>query len=80
MIKLLPDPRKLTKYVAPQPIPKPRTQKSRPVPIPRSDLYPKPIAAKVKKIIDEITPYYKPEAIREFQKNLRDNNSNSNRQ
>ena len=33
-------------------------------------MYPKPIAEKVKKLIDEITPYYKPEAIREFQKNF----------
>ena len=59
-LKLKSDPLKPTKYVAPQPIPKPR--KSRPVPMPRSNLYQKPIAEKVKKLIDEITPFYKPEA------------------
>lgn len=53
-------------------MPKPRTEKSRPIPLPRSNLYPKPVAEKVKKLIDEITPYYKPEAIREFQKFLSD--------
>ena len=65
LIKLLPEPLKPTKYV---PIPKPRTQKSR-------SKKPKPIAEKVQKTIDEITPYYKPEAIRAFQKNLRDKKS-----
>ena len=63
-IKALPPPLIPTAYVAPSPRPKPRTQKSRPpVPMPR---YPKPIAEKVKKLIDEITPYYRPEAIRKF--------------
>ena len=37
--------------------------------MPRSSPYPKPIAEKVKKLIDEITPHYKPEDISEFQKN-----------
>ena len=78
LIKLLPKPLKPTKYVPPQPIkpiPKPRTKKipvPPPVPLPRSNLYPKPIAEKVKKLIDEITPYYKPEAISAFQNILRD--------
>ena len=42
LIKLLPEPLKPTKYVAPAPKPKPRTQKSRvspPVPLPRSSPY-----------------------------------------
>ena len=67
-VKLLQEPLKPTKYVSPveKPIPKPRTQKSRPVPKPRSSPYPKPIAEQVKKLIDEITPYYKPEAISAF--------------
>ena len=34
--------------------------------------YPKPIAEKVKKRIDEITPYYRPEAIRKFTQELRE--------
>ena len=77
VVKLLPEPLKPTQYVPPQPIPKPRTQKPPvpPVPMPRSNPYPKPIAEKVKKLNDEITPYYKPEAIREFQKILRDEKS-----
>ena len=36
---------------------------------------PKPIDMKVKRLIDEITPYYKPEAIEEFSKNLKDKKS-----
>ena len=75
LIKLLPDPLQPTKYVAPPPKPKPRTKKVRPpapVPMPRSSLYPKPIAKKVKELIDIITPYYRPEAIRKFDQELRD--------
>ena len=73
VIKVLPEPLVPTKYVAPPPKPKPRTQKSRPpVPMPRSSLYPKPIAKKVKELIDVITAYYRPEAIRKFDKELRD--------
>ena len=80
LIKLLPQPLKPTKYVAPAPTckPKPRTQKSRispPVPLPRSSPYPKPIDEEVKKFIDKITPYYKPEAISAFQKILGDRKS-----
>ena len=72
---MLPDPLKPTKYVPPEekPVPKPRVLSKRPpVPLPRSSPYPKPIAEKVKKLIDEITPYYKPEAISAFNKILRD--------
>ena len=78
LIKLLPDPLKPTKYIAPAPKPEPRTQKSRvspPVPLPRSSPYPKPIEEEVKKCIDKITPYYKPEAISAFQKILGDRKS-----
>ena len=79
--KLLPEPLKPTKYVPPKPTPKPRVLSKptpkprvlskRPVPLPR----PPPIDKKVKKLIDEITPYYKPEAIEEFNKILKDKKS-----
>ena len=72
IIKLLPEPLKPTKYRAPKPTPKPRVKSKRPVPLPRSSSYPKPIAEKVKKLIDEITPYYNPEAITAFNKILED--------
>ena len=76
-IKALPPPLVPTKYVAPQPKPKPRTQKSRsvqvsrltPVPLPR--YIPKKVDEKVKKVIDEITPYYRPEAIIKFNKEMK---------
>ena len=83
-IKLLPDPIKPTKQKmkpipkprkkTPKPIPKPRVKSKRPVPLPRRIL-PKPIDMKVKKFIDEITPYYKPEAIEAFNKSLKDKKS-----
>ena len=73
----LPEPIKPTK---PKPVPKPRVKSKRPVPLPRLKpiplprklrILPKPIDKKVKKFIDEITPYYKPEAIEEFNKILK---------
>ena len=70
-VRRLPKPLKPTKYVPPvskKSVPKPRILSKRPVPLPR----PKPVSEKVKKLIDEITPYYKPEAISEFNKILRD--------
>ena len=71
LIKALPPPLVPTKYVPQKPVPKPRTQKSkRPVPMPRS--IPEPIFTKVKKVIKEITPYYRPDAIRKFNQELRD--------
>ena len=73
--KLLPEPLKPTKYVSPKPTPKPRVLSKRPVPLPRPRPSPKPIDKKVKKLIDEITPYYKPEAIEEFNKILKDKKS-----
>ena len=69
---MLPEPLKPTKYRAPKPTPKPRVKSKRLVPLPRSSSYPKPIAEKVKKLIDEITPYYNPEAITAFNKILED--------
>ena len=77
-IRLLPEPLKPTKYTPPKPTPKPRSKPTpkptpkprviskRPVPLPRR--VPQPIDKKVKKFIDEITPYYKPEAIEKFNK------------
>ena len=63
--KFLPEPLKPTKYVAPMSKPKPRTKKSKiPVPLPRS--IPNLLSAKVQKLIDEIKPYFKPEAIRKL--------------
>ena len=83
IVKLLPDPIKPTKATPkpipkprknpPKPIPKPRVKSKRPVPLPRT--VPKPIDEKVKKLIDEITPYYKPEAIEAFNKILKDKKS-----
>ena len=81
LIKFLPDPLQPTKYKPPKtqipqkPVPKPRVLSKRPVPLRRSSPYPKPIAEKVKKLIDEVTPYYKPEAISAFNKILRDKKS-----
>ena len=69
VIKALPPPLVPTKYVHPVPKPKPRTQKSRPVPLPR--YIPKAVDEKVKKLIDEIKPYYRSEAISKFTKELR---------
>ena len=75
VIKALQEPLVPTKYKPPQPaekpVPKPRTKKA-PVPMPRSSPYPKQINKKVKELIYEITPYYRPEAIRKFEGELRD--------
>ena len=83
--KLLPDPIKPTKATPkpipkprkknPKPIPLPRVKSMRPVPLPRTLPLPKPIDEKVKKLIVEITPYYKPEAIKAFNKILKDKKS-----
>ena len=43
VIKTLPPPLVPTEYVPQKPVPKPKTQKSRPVPILRSSLFPKPV-------------------------------------
>ena len=60
-----------------KPVPLPRR---RPVPLTRRGSLPrpkapKPIDMKVKRLIDEITPYYKPEAIEQFSKILKDKKS-----
>ena len=76
----LPEPLTPTKYKPKRPVPKPRSYKpKRPVPKPRSRLrspialprspirkMPTALQEKVKRLIDEITPYYRPETIREF--------------
>ena len=79
----LPEPIKPTQYKPPKPIPKPRVKSKRPVPLtrrkpssrprpkPTKYIAPKPIDLKVKRLIDEITPYYKPEAIEQFSKILK---------
>ena len=76
----LPEPLKPIKYIPPkpksQPI-KPRIlPKRKPIPLSRRrPKAPKPIDMKVKRLIDEITPYYKPEAIEQFSKILKDKKS-----
>ena len=80
----LPEPLKPTKpkprVKSKRPVPLPRLKpvplpRRRPVPLQRRGSRPrpkapKPIDMKVKRLIDEITPYYKPEAIEEFSKIL----------
>ena len=58
------------------PVQKPRIKSKMTIPSPRvKSTYPKAIELKVKKFIDEITPYYKPEAIESFNKILKDTSS-----
>ena len=87
--KPIPKPRVKSKKPVPlprlKPVPLPRR---RPLPLQRRGSLPrrkpssrprpkasKPIDMKVKRLIDEITPYYKPEAIEEFSKILKDKKS-----
>ena len=63
----LPEPLKPTPYQAPQPVPKKRSKA--PVPLPRNQRL--TLEPRVKKLIDEIRPYYTPEAIRKFKKDLK---------
>ena len=87
--KPIPKPRVKSKRPVPlprlKPVPLPRR---RPVPLQRRGSLPrrkpssrprpkapKPIDMKVKRLIDEITPYYKPEAIEQFSKILKDKKS-----
>ena len=76
----LPEPIKPTQYKPPKQIPKPLVKSKRPLPRIKPKLKPssrprprapKPIDMKVKRLIDEMTPYYKPEAIEEFNKILK---------
>jgi len=64
----LPEPLKPTPYVAPKPVPKKR-RLGAPVSLPRNQRIRRD--TRVKKLIDEITPYYTPEAIRNFKKDLK---------
>ena len=75
----LPEPLRPTEYrpAAPPtaPVPKPRTKP--PVPLPRLKIIrpikpvPTRLQRKVKNVIDQIAPYYQPETIREFRRNLK---------
>ena len=67
-IKALPPPLIPTTYVPPPPVP--NKGKLRPFAMPRSLV--KKVPEKIKKIIDTIKPYFKPEAVRKFNKELRD--------
>ena len=78
----LPEPIKPTQYKPPKPIPKPLVKSKRPLPRVKpkrkpssKPKAPKPKDLKVKRLIDEITPYYKPEAIEQFSKILKDKKS-----
>ena len=68
--KLLPKPLQPTPYEPPKPVPKPRQRKKAPIALPRNRL-PMKVREKVKRLIDEISPYYSPEAISQFKKNLK---------
>ena len=74
----LPEPLRPTEYRPPAPVPKPRTKNlKKPVPFPRLRIIrpikpvPTRLQKKVKNVIDQIAPYYKPETIREFRRNLK---------
>ena len=79
----LPEPLKPIPKPTPKPISKPRIRpRLKPVLLPRRKpssrprpKAPKPIDMKVKRLIDEITPFYKPEAIEQFSKILKDKKS-----
>ena len=69
----LAEPLRPTKYKPKRPVPKPRkipialprSPRMRPLPMPTA------LQKKVKRLIDEITPYYKPETISEFRRKLK---------
>ena len=63
----LPKPLEPAKYLPPKPIPKPRKQ--RPVALPRRGAARVPTSS-VQKLIREITPFYRPEAIGEFRERV----------
>jgi len=67
----LPEPLEPTPYLPPKPKPKQRRLRIvAPVALPRNRL-PMKVDKKVKKLIDEISPYYTPEAISQFKKDLK---------
>ena len=63
----LPKPLEPTKYVPPKPIPKPRKQRPVALPRRRAARVPNPT---VQKLIEEISPFYRPEAIGEFRERV----------
>ena len=63
----LPKPLVPAKYVPPKPIPKPRKQRPVALPRRRAARVPNP---SVQKLIEEITPFYTPEAIEDYRKNV----------
>ena len=70
----LPEPLRPTKYKPKRPVPKPRRRRdTKPIALPRSPMrkIPTALQEKVKRLIDEITPYYRPETIREFRRLLK---------
>ena len=82
----LPEPLKPIKYIPPKPRILSKRPRLKPVPLTRRGSLPrrkpssrpkapKPIDMKLKRLIDEITPYYKPEAIEEFNRILKDKKS-----
>ena len=69
----LPEPLTPTKYKPKRLVPKPRSRLRAPIALPRSPIRKMPTALqkKVKRLIDEISPYYKPETISEFKRKLK---------
>ena len=69
----LPEPLTPTKYKPKRPVPKPRSRLRAPIALPRSPIRKMPTALqkKVKRLIDKISPYYKPETISEFKRKLK---------
>ena len=63
----LPQTLQLTPSLPPRPTPKPRIKNKVPIALPRNRL-PKKVREKVQKLIDEISPSYATEAIRQFKK------------
>ena len=68
VLEPLPEPLKPTKYIAQKPVPKPR--KKAPVSLPRK-VRPRPVDRKVSKLISLNKPYYSPEKIEKFKKELK---------
>ena len=65
----LPKPLEPAKYVPPKPVPPPRRKK--PVALPRSQEARVPTSS-IQKLIEEITPLYRPEVIQEFKEKVAD--------
>ena len=64
----LPKPLEPAKYVPPKPVPPPR--RKNPIPLPRAEKARVP-DPRVQKLIEEIAPFYTPEAIEEFRDKVR---------